>query len=119
MLEIGSGWGSMALRIIQTIPGTTVDTLTLSTQQQQFVQQRIQDALASADNTGRSQNSERIRVHLMDYRSMPEEWKHSFDRMVSVEMIEAVGKEFLQVSIFLFTRWPTGLPLSGPISRST
>ena len=112
----------MALRIIQTIPGTTVDTLTLSTQQQQFVQQRIQaiqDALASADNMGGSQSSERIRVHLMDYRSMPEEWKHSFDRMVSVEMIEAVGKEFLQVSIFLFTRWPTSLPLSGPISRST
>ena len=92
----------MALRIIQTIAGTTVDTITLSAQQQQFVQQRIQDTLASADSAGGSQISERIRVHLMDYRSMPEEWKHSFDRIVSVEMIEAVGKEFLEVSIPLF-----------------
>lgn len=37
----------------------------------------------------------------MDYRTLPEEWKHSFDRIVSVEMIEAVGKEFLEVSIYV------------------
>ncbi|KAK7691989.1 hypothetical protein QCA50_005394 [Cerrena zonata] len=97
VLEIGSGWGSMALRIVQTIPETTVDTITLSKQQLQFVQQRIQDAVAPAGNPGGLSCSERIRVHLMDYRALPEEWKHSFDRIVSVEMIEAVGKEFLEV----------------------
>lgn len=39
----------------------------------------------------------RVRVHLMDYRSMPKEWEGVFDRVVSVEMIEAVGQEFLEV----------------------
>ncbi|KAH7870932.1 S-adenosyl-L-methionine-dependent methyltransferase [Lentinula edodes] len=39
---------------------------------------------------------ERVQVHLMDYRHMPEGWKGKFDRVVSVEMIEAVGKEFLE-----------------------
>lgn len=42
----------------------------------------------------------KVRVHLMDYRSMPGEWEGVFDRVVSVEMVEAVGQEFLEV------RWP-------------
>lgn len=37
-----------------------------------------------------------ISVHLLDYRSMPKEWEGTFDRVVSIEMIEAVGKEFLE-----------------------
>jgi len=32
---------------------------------------------------------------LLDYRSMPKEWEGRFSRFVSVEMIEAVGREFL------------------------
>lgn len=86
VLEIGSGWGSMALRITQSIPGTTVDTLTLSVQQQALAQKRISAAGLS----------DRIRVHLMDYRNMPPEWEGTFDRLVSVEMLEAVGEEFLE-----------------------
>ncbi len=35
---------------------------------------------------------------MMDYRSMPPEWEHSFDRVVSIEMVEAVGREFYDVS---------------------
>lgn len=46
----------------------------------------------------------RVRVHLMDYRSMPKEWEGAFDRVVSVEMIEAVGQEFLEVR--WLGRWP-------------
>lgn len=34
---------------------------------------------------------DQITVHLLDYRAMPESWKGSFDRVVSIEMIEAVG----------------------------
>lgn len=37
----------------------------------------------------------RIRVWLMDYRNMPDSWKGAFDRVVSIEMLEAVGKEFI------------------------
>lgn len=86
VLEIGSGWGSLAILIAQTIPGTTVDTITLSIQQQTLARTRIAKAGLS----------DRINVHLMDYRDMPAEWKGAFDRVVSVEMIEAVGAEFLE-----------------------
>ncbi len=41
---------------------------------------------------------DKVRVHLMDYRAMPAEWEGAFDRIVSVEMIEAVGKEYMEVS---------------------
>ncbi|TDL16233.1 cyclopropane-fatty-acyl-phospholipid synthase [Rickenella mellea] len=88
VLEIGSGWGSLALRIATTIPDITIDTLTLSVHQQTLARQRI--AAAGPEVAAR------IRVHLMDYRAMPAEWEGSFDRVVSVEMIEAVGQEFLE-----------------------
>lgn len=38
----------------------------------------------------------RVRVHYMDYRRMPAEWAGTFDRVVSVEMVEAVGQEWLE-----------------------
>jgi cyclopropane-fatty-acyl-phospholipid synthase len=86
VLEIGSGWGSMAIRIAQRIPGTTIDTITLSAQQRSLAQQKIAAAGLS----------HRIRVHLMDYRSMPPEWEGAFDRLISIEMLEAVGSEFFE-----------------------
>jgi cyclopropane-fatty-acyl-phospholipid synthase len=85
VLEIGSGWGSMAIRIASTIPDTRIDTLTLSVQQQELAEERIRAAGLE----------DRISVHLMDYRAMPAHWESAFDRFVSVEMIEAVGHEFL------------------------
>lgn len=86
VLEIGSGWGSLAILLCQTIPDTTVDTLTLSVQQQSLARQRIKAAGLE----------DRITVHLMDYRDMPKEWEGAFDRAISIEMIEAVGAEFLE-----------------------
>jgi cyclopropane-fatty-acyl-phospholipid synthase len=86
VLEIGSGWGSMAILIAQTVQDTKIDTITLSVQQQTLAQERI--AAAGLES--------RITVHLMDYRNMPPEWKGAFDRVVSVEMIEAVGAGFLE-----------------------
>ncbi|KAF7298882.1 hypothetical protein MIND_00836200 [Mycena indigotica] len=85
VLEIGSGWGSMAILIAQTVQDTTIDTLTLSVQQQTLARERI----AAAGLT------DRINVHLMDYRNMPADWHGAFDRVISIEMIEAVGQEFL------------------------
>lgn len=93
VLEIGSGWGALALRIASTIPNTTIDTLTLSVHQQTLARERIRAAGIGADGIP---YSERIAVHLMDYRAMPEEWEGAFDRFISVEMIEAVGREYLE-----------------------
>ena len=85
VLEIGSGWGTMAITIVRTIPGTQVDSITLSVSQRELAMERIK----------KEGLEDKIRIHLMDYRSMPESWKGSFDRLVSVEMIEAVGREFM------------------------
>ncbi|KIJ62576.1 hypothetical protein HYDPIDRAFT_114221 [Hydnomerulius pinastri MD-312] len=85
VLEIGSGWGSMAILIAQRFPDTTVDALTLSIQQQTLAETRIKEAGLD----------DRITVHLMDYRAMPKSWGASFDRVVSVEMMENVGPGFM------------------------
>jgi cyclopropane-fatty-acyl-phospholipid synthase len=87
VLEIGSGWGALAIEAVRAT-GCEVDTLTLSVAQKELAEERIRNAGPEYEK--------RIRVHLMDYRSMPPEWEGSFDRFVSVEMIEAVGKEFLE-----------------------
>lgn len=85
VLEIGSGWGTLAITIARTIPGTQIDSVTLSTAQRDLAMERIR----------KEGLEDRIRIHLMDYRSMPESWKASFDRLVSVEMMEAVGREYM------------------------
>lgn len=85
LLEIGSGWGSFAIEACKLYPSLVVDTLTLSTAQKELAEQRISDAGLS----------NRIRVHLCDYRNMPQSWHANFDRVVSIEMIEAVGIEYL------------------------
>ena len=84
----------MSLLITSTIPGTTVDTLTLSTQQAELARAR---ALAAGP-------SDRIHVQLMDYRNMPPEWEGAFDRLVSIEMVEAVGKEYMEVHLGAYMR---------------
>jgi cyclopropane-fatty-acyl-phospholipid synthase len=88
VLEIGSGWGSLSFLIAESIENTSIDTITLSVQQAEYVQRKI---------TERGLDG-KVRVHLMDYRAMPREWEGAFDRVVSVEMIEAVGKEYYEVS---------------------
>jgi len=75
----------MAIEAVR-LTGCTVDTLTLSTQQKVLAEERIRKAGLE----------DSITVHLMDFRSIPDDWKHTFDRLVSVEMLEAVGKEYIQ-----------------------
>lgn len=69
------------------LTGCTVDTLTLSSDQLSLARSRIAAAGLSSS----------ITVHLLDYRKMPSEWEGKFDRFVSIEMVEHVGKEFLEV----------------------
>lgn len=79
MLEIGSGWGGLALRAAER--GATVDSVTLSVQQQTWAN----------DLLDRSGVADRAHVSLRDYRDV----SGRYDAVVSVEMIEAVGLEFL------------------------
>jgi cyclopropane-fatty-acyl-phospholipid synthase len=87
VLEIGSGWGSLSFYMARHIPGVQIDTITLSDNQCSHVRKEI----------ARQGFGDCIRVHLMDYREMPQEWEHSFDRVVSIEMVEAVGLENIDV----------------------
>ncbi|TFK52469.1 CFS1-like protein [Heliocybe sulcata] len=89
ILEIGSGWGSMAILIARAVPGTTVHTLTLSVQQRELALARVKEAGIEEG---------RVQVHLLDYRNVKkrDEWRGAFDRVISIEMVEAVGGEFLE-----------------------
>lgn len=58
--------------------GCTVDTVTLSNEQLILVEERARAAGVA----------ERIRVHLCDYRDLPKDFEHSFDALISTEMIE-------------------------------
>lgn len=81
VLEIGTGWGELSLRAAAR--GAHVHTITLSVEQQHLARRRIAEA-GLAD---------RVSVELCDYRDV----EGSFDAVVSVEMIEAVGEAY----------WPT------------
>jgi cyclopropane-fatty-acyl-phospholipid synthase len=78
VLEIGTGWGELALRAAAR--GARVLTLTLSKEQAGLARARL--AAAGMD--------ERAEVRLQDYREV----RGEFDAVVSVEMIEAVGVEY-------------------------
>jgi cyclopropane fatty-acyl-phospholipid synthase-like methyltransferase len=78
VLEIGTGWGELAIRAASR--GATVRTVTLSTEQLELACKRI-DAAGYSDQ---------VRVDLLDYRLVDGE----YDAIVSVEMIEAVGHQY-------------------------
>ncbi|AUG80635.1 cyclopropane-fatty-acyl-phospholipid synthase [Kitasatospora sp. MMS16-BH015] len=78
VLEIGTGWGELALRAAAR--GARVVSLTLSTEQQALARRRI----AAAGLT------DRVEVRLCDYRAV----QGSYDAVLSVEMIEAVGRAY-------------------------
>ncbi|SCE17412.1 cyclopropane-fatty-acyl-phospholipid synthase [Streptomyces sp. BpilaLS-43] len=78
LLEIGTGWGELAVRAAAR--GARVTTLTLSREQRELARERIREA----------GHQDRVDVRLLDYR----EATGRYDAVVSVEMIEAVGEEF-------------------------
>jgi len=81
VLEIGTGWGALSIRAAQR--GATVTSLTLSVEQQRLAQQRVREAGVA----------DRVTILLQDYRAAV----GTYDAVVSVEMIEAVGADY----------WPT------------
>ncbi|BBK38025.1 cyclopropane-fatty-acyl-phospholipid synthase [Allostella sp. ATCC 35155] len=82
VLEIGCGWGALA-RHLAAEHGCQVTAVTISPAQHEL-------AVAAARATGLD---ERIDTRLMDYRDIT----GRFDRVVSVEMIEAVGERYWPV----------------------
>ena len=82
VLEIGCGWGPLAERLIER-HGCRLTGLTLSTEQLEFARARL-------SHRGMTENAE---LRLQDYRDI----EGGFDRVVSIEMLEAVGEHY----------WPT------------
>jgi cyclopropane-fatty-acyl-phospholipid synthase len=78
LLEIGSGWGELAMRAAAR--GARVRTITLSENQHSYTRTRAAEAGFG----------DRVEVELRDYRDVEGE----YDAIVSVEMIEAVGREY-------------------------
>jgi cyclopropane-fatty-acyl-phospholipid synthase len=79
LVEIGTGWGGFALHAAQNY-GAHVTTTTISEEQHQFAQNRIKTAGLE----------DRITLLKKDYREL----SGKFDKLVSIEMIEAVGHHF-------------------------
>jgi cyclopropane-fatty-acyl-phospholipid synthase len=82
LLEIGCGWGQFACLAAKEA-GVKVTAITLSRAQHEFARKRVfTEGLA-----------ERVSVELCDYRDV----SGKFDRIASIEMIEAVGEEYWPV----------------------
>jgi cyclopropane-fatty-acyl-phospholipid synthase len=80
VLEIGTGWGGFA-RYAAGELGCRVTSITLSPSQRELALARIaEDGLA-----------DRVEVRLQDYRDV----EGTYDAIVSIEMLEAVGAEYL------------------------
>jgi cyclopropane-fatty-acyl-phospholipid synthase len=80
LVEIGTGWGGLAIHAAERY-GCRVTTTTISRQQHDFAKEKI----------ARRGLGDRITLLFEDYRDL----KGQFDKLVSVEMIEAVGARFL------------------------
>jgi cyclopropane-fatty-acyl-phospholipid synthase len=80
VLEIGSGWGALAQRAAER--GCRVKTITLSDEQFDYAKTRFEQ----------SGIADRVEIALQDYRTL----EGQFDAVVSCEMIEAVGHEYLE-----------------------
>ena len=80
VVEIGTGWGGFAVHAAQNY-GVQVTTTTISDEQYQFAQNRIKAAGLE----------DRIKLLKKDYRDLD----GKFDKLVSIEMIEAVGHHYL------------------------
>ena len=82
LLEIGSGWGGFAIHAASHY-GCRVTTTTISRRQYDLALQRVRDAGLR----------DQVTVSLTDYRDLPK-LGVQFDKLVSIEMIEAVGHEY-------------------------
>ena len=80
VLEIGSGWGACAIHIAGK-HGCEVLSVTISEQQHAEATQRVKDAGLE----------DLVEIRMQDYRDI----RGRYDRLISIEMIEAVGAQYL------------------------
>ena len=80
VLEVGCGWGGFAI-YAATTRGAQVTGITLSQEQARYAREQISQAGLDAQ----------ISIHVVDYRDVP----GVYDRIVSIEMLEAVGHRYL------------------------
>ena len=80
ILEIGTGWGGFAIYAAKNY-GCHITTTTISKEQYQAAQQRVIDAGVA----------DRVTILMEDYRDL----QGRYDKLVSIEMIEAVGHHYL------------------------
>jgi cyclopropane-fatty-acyl-phospholipid synthase len=92
LLEIGSGWGGFAIHAASHY-GCRVTTTTISRRQHDLALQRVQEAGLS----------DQVTVLLMDYRDLPK-LGVQFDKLVSIEMIEAVGHQYYKTFFEICSR---------------
>ncbi|KAL6971255.1 cyclopropane-fatty-acyl-phospholipid synthase [Sarracenia purpurea var. burkii] len=83
ILEIGCGWGSLAIEAVKRT-GCKYTGITLSEEQLRFAEMKVKEAGLQ----------DHIRFLLCDYRQLPNSYK--YDRIISCEMIESVGHEYME-----------------------
>jgi cyclopropane-fatty-acyl-phospholipid synthase len=82
VLEIGSGWGAMAMHLAKD-KACEVTTVTLSSEQKKLCENRFKE----------NNVEEKIDILLKDYRDL----NGKFDAIIAVEMFEAVGREYFHI----------------------
>lgn len=82
VLEIGSGWGAMAIHLAKD-KKCEVTTVTLSVEQKKLCEERFK----------KEGVEDKIDILLKDYRDL----KGEFDAIIAVEMFEAVGREYFHI----------------------
>ena len=100
VLEIGTGWGAMAIHIAENY-GCRVTTTTISDEQFSLATDRVVAAGLK----------DRITVLKQDYRDL----SGTFDKIVSIEMVEAVGHKFM--GTFFETCYGTRPFVSSPVGK--
>lgn len=81
VLEIGSGWGGNAIFLAKNY-GCQVTSVTISKEQQKLAIERVKEA----------DLEDKVSIILQDYRNI----EGTFDKIVSIEMLEAVGHQYLE-----------------------
>ncbi len=89
VVEIGTGWGGFALYAARHI-GCHVTTTTISVEQYTLARQRVEAAGLQ----------DKVTLLLKDYRDM----EGQYDKLVSIEMIEAIGAQYLDTYFATLTR---------------
>ncbi|BAB01742.1 unnamed protein product [Arabidopsis thaliana] len=97
VLEIGCGWGTLAIEVVRRT-GCKYTGITLSIEQLKYAEEKVKEAGLQ----------DRITFELRDYRQLSD--AHKYDRIISCEMLEAVGHEFMEM---FFSRCEAALAEDG------